>query len=139
MGVEAEAKRAWKRADELERLFAANGGRNLLETAEFDLNHDRNLRVALDRARRGQAERPSVEGDHVLAWALYKNGLCAEARLVSLRSFRLGTLDVDGLYHHSLIERCLGNTSAAGRYAARVEALDPAYLDAPPSPRRLQS
>ena len=139
LGRHAEAERAWKRADELERLFAANGGRNLLETAEFDLNHDRNLRSALDRARRGRAERPSVEGDHVLAWALYKNGRCAEARAVSLRSFRLGTLDVDGLYHHSLIERCLGNAAAAARYLARVEALDPGYLDAPPSARRLQS
>ena len=138
LGRRAGAERAWKRADELERLFGANGGVNLLETAEFDLNHDRKFRSALDRARRGQAERPSVEGDHVLAWALYKNNKCAEARTVSLRSFRLGTLDVDGLYHHSLIERCLGNASAAARYLARVEALDPTYLNAPPSPRRLQ-
>ncbi len=137
LGRRAEAERAWSRADELERLFAANGGRNLLETAEFDLNHDRNFRSALDRARRGRAERPSVEGDHVLAWALYKNDRCAEARTVSLRSLRLGTLDVDGLYHHSLIERCLGNADAAARYLARVEALDPKYLDAPPSSRRL--
>jgi tetratricopeptide (TPR) repeat protein len=139
LGRRAEAERAWRRADELERLFAANGGRNLLETAEFDLNHDRNLRSALDRARRGRAERPSVEGDHVLAWALYKNGLCAEARVVSLRSLRLGTLDVDGLYHHALIERCLGDVSEARRYEARVEALDPAFLDAPPSSRRLET
>jgi tetratricopeptide (TPR) repeat protein len=137
LGRRAEAERAWKRAGELERLFAANGGRNLLETAEFDLNHDRNLRSALDRARRGRAERPSVEGDHVLAWALYKNDRCAEARTVSLRSLRLGTLDVDGLYHHGLIERCLGNAAEAARYLARVEALEPTYLDAPPSPRRL--
>ena len=138
LGRHGEAVRAWQRADELEALFAANGGRNLLETAEFDLNHDRNLRSALDRARRGRAERPSVEGDHVLAWALYKNGLCAEARTVSLRSLRLGTLDVDGLYHHGLIERCLGNAAAADSYLARVEALDPGYLDAPPSPWRLK-
>lgn len=137
LGRRDEAERAWNRAEELERLFAANGGRNLLETAEFDLNHDRNFRSALDRARRGRAERPSVEGDHVLAWALYKNDRCAEARTVSLRSLRLGTLEVDGLYHHSLIERCLGNGSAAARYLARVVALDPRYLDAPPSPRRL--
>ncbi len=80
LGRTSEAERAWREADELERLFAANGGRNLLETAEFDLNHDRNFRRALDRARRGRAERPSVEGDHVLAWALYKNDRCAEAR-----------------------------------------------------------
>lgn len=137
LGRRAEAERAWAEAVELEQLFAANGGRNLLETAEFDLNHDRNLRSALDRARRGRAERPSVEGDHVLAWALYKNNRCAEARTVSLRSLRLGTLDVDGLYHHSLIEACLGNDGAAAAYRERVRALDPAYLDAPPSPRRL--
>jgi tetratricopeptide (TPR) repeat protein len=139
LGRRAEAERSWHRAEELEALFAANGGRNLLETAEFDLDHDRNLRSALDRARRGRAERPSIEGDHVLAWALYKNGRCAEARVVSLRSLRLRTLDVDGLYHHGLIERCLGNTSDAARYLAGVEALDPAYLDAPPSPRRLSA
>lgn len=137
LGRRAEAERAWAKADQLEQLFAANGGRNLLETAEFDLNHDRDLRSALDRARRGRAERPSVEGDHVLAWALYKNGRCAEARSVSLRSLRLGTLDVDGLYHHSLIEACLGNAAAASQYRERVAALDPRYLDAPPSARRL--
>jgi tetratricopeptide (TPR) repeat protein len=128
LGRPAEAALAWKRAESLERLFAANGGGNLLETAEFDLNHDRNLRSALDRARRGRAERPSVEGDHVLAWALYKNGRCGEARAVSLRSLRLGTLDVDGLYHHSLIESCLGNAAAAQSYRDRVLKLDPGYL-----------
>src|SRR5918996_2257322 len=133
LGRRQEAERAWQRAEELELLFAANGGRNLLETAEFDLNHDRNFRSALERARRGRAERPSVEGDHVLAWALYKNGLCAEARRVSLRSLRLGTLDIDGLYHHSLIETCLGNTAAAETYLDRVRQLDPRYLLAPPS------
>lgn len=137
LGRMPEAERAWRRAESLERLFAANGGRNLLETAEFDLNHDRNLRSALDRARRGRAERPSVEGDHVLAWALYKNGLCAEARRLSLRSFRLGTLDVDGFYHRALIEECLGDERAASRYRARVEALAPGYLETAPSARRI--
>ena len=137
LGRTAAAEHAWKRAEELERLFAANGGRNLLETAEFDLNHDRNFRSALERARLGRAERPSVEGDHVLAWALYKNNRCAEARKVSLRSLRLGTLDVDGLYHHSLIEACLGNANAAAAYRQKVHALDPGYLATAPSARRL--
>ncbi len=137
LGRRADAEKAWARAGELEARFARNGGDNRLETAEFDLNHDRNFADALARARAGRAARPSVEGDHVLAWALYKNNRCAEARAVSLRSLRLGTLDVDGLYHHSLIEACLGNEAAAAEYRARVERLDPAYLDAPPSARRL--
>jgi hypothetical protein len=94
------------------------------------------VRSALDRARRGRLERPSVEGDHVLAWALYKNDRCVEARVASLRSLRLGTLDVDGLYHHSLIEACLGNTKAAAAYRDEVRGLDPAYLANAPSPRR---
>jgi tetratricopeptide (TPR) repeat protein len=136
-GLDSEARRGWRQADELERLFARHGGRNLLEMAEFDLSHDRNVRDALERARRGRAERPSVEGDHVLAWALYKNGLCAAARRASLRSLRLGTLDVDGLYHHSLIERCLGNREAAGRYLERVLELDPLYLRFAPSALRV--
>ena len=139
LGRRAEAAKAWARAEELEARFARNGGDNRLETAEFDLNHDRNVADALVRARAGRAARPSVEGDHVLAWALYKNNRCGEARAVSLRSFRLGTLDVDGLYHHSLIEACLGNEAAAAEYRARVERLDPAYLDTPPSARRLQA
>lgn len=137
LGRRDEAELAWQRAEALERLFARHGGRNLLETAEFDLNHDRNVRSALDRARRGRAERPSVEGDHVLAWALYKNGLCADARRVSLRSFRLGTRDVDGFYHHALIEECLGNEGEALRYRKRVESLAPGYLARAPSARRL--
>jgi tetratricopeptide (TPR) repeat protein len=129
VGRHAEATRAWARAEALEARFARNGGDNRLETAEFDLDHDRNLAAALARARAGRAARPSVEGDHVLAWALYKNGRCADARPVSLRSLRLGTLDVDGLYHHSLIERCLGNSQAAAAYLGRVQALQPWYLD----------
>lgn len=134
LGRPAEAARAWSDAEEREARFARNGGDNRLETAEFDLNHDRDLPGALARARAGRAARPSVEGDHVLAWALYKNGRCAEARAVSLRSLRLGTLDVDGLYHHSLIEKCLGNAEAAADYFDRVRELEPWYLDTVAAP-----
>ena len=137
-GRAVEARRAWREAEARERAFARHGGRNLLETAEFDLDHDRRIRDALDRARRGYRERPSIEGEHVLAWALYKNGRCAEARRYSLRSLRLGTVDIDGLYHHSLIERCLGNHAAAGAYLARVRMLSPNYLRYPPSAKQLR-
>jgi tetratricopeptide (TPR) repeat protein len=136
-GRKAEAARAYARAEERERRFAEFGGRTALETAEFDLNRDRRLRDALARARRGYRERPSVEGAHVVAWALYKNGRCGEARRFSIESFRLGTKDVDGLYHHSLIERCLGNGKAAEQYLGRVLELDPLYLRFAPSAFRV--
>lgn len=137
VGRRAAAERAWGRVVELERLFAVNGGRNLLETAVFDLDHDRRLASALVRARRGRLERPSVEGDHVLAWAWYKSGRCAEARRASVRSLRLGTLDVAGFYHWSLIEGCLGHVAAAAVWSQRVGRLDPSYLAHRPSARRL--
>lgn len=139
VGRRGEAERAWARAEAAERRFAAFGGRNALETAEFDLDHDRRLPDSLRRARQGYRERPSVEGAHVLAWALYKNGRCAEARRLSEASMRLGAKDVDGLYHRSLIERCLGNAGAARRYLGRGLALDPLYLRTAPSSFRLGS
>jgi tetratricopeptide (TPR) repeat protein len=82
---------------------AGGGGRgrlrNGLETALFDLDHDRNVVEALARARKGRCLRPSVEGEHVLAWALYKNGRCEEARVHSVRALRLGTKDWGAMIH----------------------------------------
>jgi tetratricopeptide (TPR) repeat protein len=137
-GRSGDAEQAYAQAEELERRFAAYGGRNHLETAELDLNRDRRVRDALARARVGYRERPSVEGAHVLAWALYKNGRCAEARRYSIRSFRLGANDVDGLYHRGLIERCLGDERAAARFRARVLELEPRYQRTAPSAWRLR-
>ena len=132
-----QARLAYERAHTLERAFASSGGRNQLETALFDLDHDRDVRSALARAREGHRLRPSIEGEHVLAWALYKNGRCREARHHSRRALRLGTKDVGALYHRSLIERCLGNRGAAAHFLERVRRIDPYFLVAPPSPRRI--
>jgi tetratricopeptide (TPR) repeat protein len=137
LGRQHEAERAYERAHALELDFARHGGRNHLETAMLDLDRDRNVRDALRRARIGHAERPSVEGEHVLAWALYKNGRCEEARRHSIRHLRLGTPDSDGLYHRVLIERCLGDTRAAATFLKRLRRVEPTYLQAPPSAFRL--
>jgi tetratricopeptide (TPR) repeat protein len=136
-GDSSGAERWFRRSRSLEREFARFGGRNQIETAEFDLNHDRNLRDALARARMGARLRPGIEGTHILAWGLYKNGRCREAVGPSNRALRLAPNDVDAVYHRSLIESCLGNAKAAARYRARVRALDPYYLVAPPSSYRL--
>ena len=136
LGRARSAERAYARASALEAELAANGGHNHLETALFELDHDRNFPRALERARTGYRLRPSIEGEHVLAWALYKNGRCAEARRHSVRALRLGTKDVGALYHRSLIERCLGNIAASKAFLARVRAVDPYFLVAPPSPVR---
>jgi tetratricopeptide (TPR) repeat protein len=128
MDREANAEAAYARAEELEERFAANGGRNTLETALFDIDHDRDLEDALARAREGQRLRPSVEGEHVLAWALFKNGRCREARAHSIRALRLGMKDWGAMIHRSLIESCLGNEAAADAWRERALAANPYAL-----------
>jgi tetratricopeptide (TPR) repeat protein len=138
LGRRREAEQAFALARRLERSLAANGVRTEIQSALFDLDHDRNLRSALVRARRGQNARPGIEGQHVLAWALYKNGRCEAARRHSLLALRLGTPDLDAIYHRSLIEACLGNEAAAQRFRARLHRLHPLYLRTAPSPYRLR-
>jgi tetratricopeptide (TPR) repeat protein len=135
MGRAAQADRAYEKAEALEHTFAANGGRNQLETALFDLDHDRNVASALERARIGRDLRPSVEGEHVLAWALYKNGRCAEAKKHSIRALRLGTKDTGAMLHRSFIEACLGNRDAAKAWRARALAANPYALMTVGSPK----
>ena len=137
-GRRTEAESAYKAARRFERKLAANGVRTELQSALFDLDHDRDLVGALSRAREAWRLRPGIEGEHVLAWALYKNGRCGDARDHSVRALRLGTKDLDALYHRSLIEACLGNRQASAAFRTRVERLNPYYLMAPPSPYRLR-
>ena len=127
-GRTEEANDWYRRSLALETKFARYGGRNQVETALFDLDHDRNLADALERARIGLRFRPGVEGLHTYAWALYKNGRCAEAVPYSDRALALAPTDTGALYHRSLIERCLGNRKEAARYASRVRSLDPTFI-----------
>jgi len=120
LGRKRLAQEAYGRAAELERAFAENGGENGLETALFDLDHGRTLTDALARAREAFALRPSVEGEHVLAWALFKNGRCRQARAHSVRALRLGTKDWGAMLHRSLIESCLENDEAARAWRKRA-------------------
>ena len=128
LGREADAEQAYARVEELNHAFAANGEMNQLDTALFDLDHDRDVVDALRRARTGYRFRPSIEGEHVLAWALYKNGRCADARKHSLRALRLGTKDTGALLHRSFIESCLGNDAAAHEFRSKALAVNPYAL-----------
>jgi tetratricopeptide (TPR) repeat protein len=118
-GREPDAERAYVVVDATETLLRANGFRTELETALFDLDHGRNAVDALSRARDAYRERKSIEGDDVLAWALYKNGRCGEALAHSRRALRLGTRDALKIFHRGMIELCLGRR-AEGRPSLRL-------------------
>jgi tetratricopeptide (TPR) repeat protein len=131
--VEAAAGRAEAASDAyalvgvIQRLFEANGVRTDLETALFDLDHDRHLADALVRARAAYAERKSIESEDVLSWALYKNARCREALPHSERALRLGTRDALKIFHRGMIELCLGRRAKGRAFLRRALAINPHF------------
>ena len=126
-GNEAAAQRQYALIGDIERLLAANGVRNDLDIALFDVDHGVNLAHALALARQGYQYRPSIFGDDVLAWALARNGSCGEALHYSRLSLRLGTRDAVKYFHRGMIERCLGNDAGARAWFRRALALNPHF------------
>jgi tetratricopeptide (TPR) repeat protein len=127
LGMEKAAKREYALIGVIEKLLAANGVRNDLDIALFDVDHGIGLRHALVLARRGYAARPSIVGDDVLGWALARNGKCREALRYSERALRLGTKDPVKEFHRGWIAACLGNSNEARGYYRRALALNPQF------------
>ena len=96
-----------------------------LETALFDIDHGIRPRASLALARKAQRERPSIDGDDVLAWALARNGRCSEALHYSKLALRLGTKDTAKLFHRAEIEQCLGHDPRP--WARAAVALNPHF------------
>ena len=126
-GNENAARRQYALIGAIRRLLRANGVRTDLETALFDVDHAVRLPRALSLARAARAERPSIDGDDVLAWALARTGHCAEALHYSKRSLRLGTHDAVKFFHRGMVERCLGNSAVAKTWFRRALALNPHF------------
>jgi tetratricopeptide (TPR) repeat protein len=121
------ARRQYALIGAIERLLRANGVKTDLEIALFQVDHGIALEHALARARVGRAERPSIDGDDVLAWALARNGRCGEALPYSQHALRLGTQDALKFFHRGMIERCLGHDAAARGWFGRALALNPHF------------
>jgi tetratricopeptide (TPR) repeat protein len=115
-GRDDEAQEAYELVDAIEALLEANGVRTEQQTALFDLDHGRDVQDALARAREAYEAAPGINAADVLAWALYRNGRCSEARRYSIEALRLGTRDALLLFHRGMIERCLGHDVEARRY-----------------------
>ena len=126
-GDDASARQQYALIGDIERLLAANGVRNDLDIALFDVDHGMHLEHALSLARQGFQFRPSVFGDDVLAWALARNGACGDALHYSRLSLRLGTRDANKYFHRGMIERCLGNRADARAWFRRALALNPHF------------
>src|SRR5207237_9344844 len=136
----APARREYALVGAIGRLLAANGVRTELQTAVFDLDHDRNVADALARARAAYESAPSVYAEDALAWGLYRTGSCDEARRHSARALRLGTRDALLVFHRAMIERCLGSPSARSWFG-RALAINPnfSFLWAPVARKALET
>jgi tetratricopeptide (TPR) repeat protein len=126
-GNRTAAAREYALMDAIRRLLAANGVRTDLEIALFRLDHGIQLGSSLALARSAQRERPSIDGDDVLAWGLERNGRCAEALPHSKHALRLGTRDALKFFHRGMIERCLGHSDAARAWFRRAVSLNPHF------------
>lgn len=126
-GDDGAARRQYALIEVIRRLLRANGVKTDLETALFDVDHAIRLPQALVLARVARAERPSIDGDDVLAWALTRNGRCGEALPYAERALRLGTRDATKLFHRGMVERCLGRRDAARKWFREALALNPHF------------
>ena len=111
----------------IERLLVANGVKTDLETALFRADHAIGPVQTVALARRARRERPSIDGDDVLAWALARAGSCNEALAPSRQALRLGTRDALKFVHRAYIESCAGNRAAGQAWARRALALNPHF------------
>jgi tetratricopeptide (TPR) repeat protein len=121
----AAARRQYALVEVIAGLERAHGVNVDLEIALFDVDHRIQLDRTLTLARAAQRERPSIDGDDVLAWALARANHCSEALGYSKLALRLGTRDAAKFFHRGVIERCLGHPAAARRWFARSHATNP--------------
>jgi tetratricopeptide (TPR) repeat protein len=126
-GNRTAAAREYALMDAIRRLLAANGVSTDLEMALFRVDHGIQLQPSLALARSAQRERPSIDGDDVLSWALERNGRCAEALPYSKHALRLGTQDALKFFHRGMIERCLDHATEARDWFHRAVALNPHF------------
>jgi tetratricopeptide (TPR) repeat protein len=134
------ARRQYELIGVIQRLLVANGVKTDLETALFNVDHGIRLNASLALARLAWRERPSIDGDDVLAWALERTGHCGEALRFSKRALRLGTLDALKYFHRGMIEGCLGHRAEQRAWLRRALDLSPEFsiLWAPVARRELR-
>jgi tetratricopeptide (TPR) repeat protein len=89
--------------------------------------HDRDADEALSLAQKELSTRDDIYTEDALAWALYRKGRLAEARLASDKALALGTQDARLLYHAGAIRLAAGERAEGLLRLKRALALNPAF------------
>ena len=126
LGRTQEAQRQYRLLGTEERLFAANGVNVDLELTLFDADHG----SAADALRHGQAiwaRQHSVLAADALAWSLHAAGRDAEALDAANSATALGWHNALLYAHRGLIERSLGQATAARADLQRALQINPHF------------
>ena len=127
LGRAADAARQYELVGAMQRLFKSSGVDTDLELALFEADHGKDPAATVDLARAAYERRPSVKAADTLAWALYKAGRLAEARLYADEALRLGTQDALMLYHAGTIAQAQGDAAAARKLLGQALDLNPHF------------
>lgn len=126
LGRAEDAKRQYDLVEFVERAGAA-GGTYSRQLALFWADHDVRLDEALEAATRERAARKDIYTCDALAWALYKKGRYAEAKVAMDEALRLGTRDPRLLYHAGMIANALGDRRGGAKYLEQALAINPSF------------
>src|SRR5262249_41837034 len=122
MGRSDAAARQYDLVEYIGRLSALNRVLYNRELAYFYADHDRQLGLALELARKELEVRRDIYAYDVLAWALYKNGELCEARTAIDKALQLGTRDARLFFHAGMIHLGRGERDTANTYLRRALA-----------------
>jgi tetratricopeptide (TPR) repeat protein len=112
-GDAAAAEEQYATVLAIARLQGADGPIFNRQLVLFDVDHGRDLALALTLAERELAERHDAYGYDAYAWALLANGRAVEADAAMANALAFGTRDALVLFHAGEIKLALGDVAAA--------------------------
>jgi tetratricopeptide (TPR) repeat protein len=120
------------------KLFTSNGVQLDVEPTLFYADHG-SPALALRYGAAGIRARPFLEMDDAYAWALHVNHRDAEALTWADKAMATGMRNALFAYHRGMIEKALGQRTAARHDLSQALALNPAFnpLQAPVARRAL--
>jgi tetratricopeptide (TPR) repeat protein len=140
LGRDREAAEQYRVFRAEQRLFAAAGVTPDSDAALFETDHG-NPAHAVTLARRGLTTRPFLDSHDALAWALHNSGHNREALAASDRALTLVTRNALFHYHRGMIQRALGNNTAAKAELTQALRINPYFspLHAPKARTALEA
>ena len=133
-GKQTQADRQYALIGAIEQLYQANGINVDLQMSLFFADHDTSISNAVQQALAvRQAQPGSIYTADAVAWTLYKSGQYDQALPYANAALAMGTQDASLFYHAGMIQKALGNNSAAQDDLQKAIAINPHFspLQAP--------